>query len=220
MKNFLLFFGMTLGLNCSAQEPSAAIELPEMNILYRGYPNKVKIAVSNNSGKTIQLIGANVVMTHAGNTDEYIVKPGEGRIANLHVLLVGDERIDTVKTMQFRCANLPDPEIYWGGSKNGHLANSRTTVLFAKYPPEIPLNATFRINGWKIFHQGDTLSGTGSNLKNAEELFKSINEKTTLEFEVECVGPDGVVRIKKARWILKPFNEQEEDRVIQYKNCG
>lgn len=220
LKQLILLIGLIAASTCSSQEPSAAIEVSEMNVLYRGYPNKVKIAVSNNSGKKIHLIGANVSMINAGAPGEYIVKAGDGKTATLHVLLLSAEKTDTVRSMQFRVANLPDPEIYWGGARNGGQANSKMLLLFAKYPSEVPLNASFRINAWKMFHQGDTLVGRGSNLKNAEELIKSIQETTTFEFEVECVGPDGITRIKKAMWVVKPWAEQEEIEVIQYKNCG
>ena len=49
MNYAFLIVSLIIGFNCSAQEPTAALELPEMNLLYRGYPqHRSRPAVSNN----------------------------------------------------------------------------------------------------------------------------------------------------------------------------
>jgi hypothetical protein len=219
MNYAFLIVSLIIGFNCSAQEPTAALELPEMNLLYRGYPNKVTPAVTNNNGRHVSLIGSNVTIKKSGETG-FIVKPGKGRYTTLSVVLSDNEKFDTIRTIRFRVQNLPDPELYWAGSRNGQRANIREVGLFAKYPPEIPLNASFSVTAWKIIHKGDTISGKGSNLSPAHDLFKTIKEETNLLFEVECIGPDGIVRIKKGTWIVFPWEDEKNEIKVRAFKCG
>lgn len=223
MNYLILFIGLTIGSICSAQEPVAAIEISEHNLLYRGYPNKIVAAVTNNEGKKVRLIGSNVTIekyNDLDNSNTYIVNPGQGRSASLSILLVDSLSIDTIRTIKYRVLNLPDPVMYWGGVKNGHKGNIRTKVFFAKYPPEIPLNAKFRVVSWEVAFEGDTISGEGSNISSAEELLKKIPSGTTLTFEFAIVGPDGIIRIKKGQWKVIAWDEEKEEKFTKYINCG
>jgi hypothetical protein len=208
----LLLVCSTLVSNPSlSQEYEGALELPEMNILYRGYPNKVVAAVTNNDGCKIELIGSGCTITKTENSNLYIVKPGSGKSAYITLALVDGDSSIAVRKMEYRVSNLPDPEIYWGGVKSGGTAATHQQVLFAKYPPEIPLNAQFSISEWTMITKTDTCSGKGSNISTAEAIFREINEPTLIEFEVIVVGPDGIQRRKRGTFKVNKWVEPERE---------
>ena len=177
-------------------KPSGSIELPELNVLYRGYPNKVN-ATASGFPKT-GLTGSGVSISPSG--DGWVVKPGKGRSATLSVTgTTADGKTVSLKSMPFRVSNLPDPELYWGGVKNGGRGSKAETKLFAKYPPEIPLSASFRIVKWECQvpgAQGRPPSGPGSNIGAASNLLRAVPAGSQVSFICTVVGPDGVQRKK------------------------
>ncbi|MCO5260863.1 MAG: hypothetical protein M9916_12020 [Crocinitomicaceae bacterium] len=186
-------------------KPSGAISLPELNVLYRGYSNVVS-AVASGFDQTL-LTGAGVSVTKQG--ENWIAKPvGSGREASLSVSgknsVTG--KTQNLLTQKFRVSNLPDPELYWGASKSGEKGSRSEAKLFAKYPPEIPLNATFNIVGWEVSipgAQGAPPQGTGGVLSpNAMALIKQAKPGMTVSFLCTVVGPDGIRRKKAGAFKL------------------
>jgi hypothetical protein len=179
-------------------KPSGSIELPEMNMLYRGYPNKVNATAS---GYPETSLGGKGVTISGSASAGYIVKPkGTGRSASLSVSgRTADGKSVSLKTMKFRCSALPDPELYWGGTKNGGKASKSQTTLFAKYPPSIPLNAQFRIINWECQvpgAMGKPPGGPGSNISAASNLLRAARPGSLVSFICTVVGPDGIQRKK------------------------
>ena len=83
--------------------------------------------------------------------------------------------------------------------KNGGKASKSQTTLFAKYPPEIPLNATFRIIKWECQvpgAMGKPPSGPGSNISAASNLLRAARSGSQVSFICTVVGPDGIQRKK------------------------
>ena len=185
-------------------KPSGAIELPEMNVLYRGYNNKAE-ATASGYDQTI-LSGSGASVTKSG--DGYIVVPqGRGREAFLTVSGKNTATGQTtqLKKVSYRCVNLPDPELYWGGSKSGEKGNRRETKLFAKYPPEIPLAAEFRIIDWECTIPGAPGApprGTGGNVSSASSLILQARPGMMVSFLCTVVGPDGIQRKKAGAFKL------------------
>lgn len=178
-------------------KPQGSIELPELNVLYRGYDNKVDPTASGYD-QTI-LSGTNATISKSGNL--YIVKPGAGKEAQLTVSGKSSVLNKTVqlKTVKYRVSNLPDPELYWGAAKSGTKGSKAETKLFAKYPPEIPLNAQFRIVNWECQvpgAQGRPPSGTGSDISSASGLLRAAKPDMQVSFICTVVGPDGIQRKK------------------------
>ena len=177
-------------------KPSGAIELPELNVLYRGYANKVE-ATASGYDKTI-LSGTGVSISGGG---PYVVSPvGSGREAYLTVSGKSTASGKTVqlKKVKYRVSNLPDPELYWGAAKNGTKGSKAETKLFAKYPPEIPLNASFVIKSWECSVPGAArpVMGTGGDISAAAGLIRAAPANSTISFICTVVGPDGISRKK------------------------
>ena len=94
-------------------EPTGSIELTDLNVLYRGYPNKVE--ASGSGYQTTSLSGSNATVSKSGKG--YIVKPGKGRSATLTVTgKNADGASKVLKKGEYRVSNLPDPVLFWGGS--------------------------------------------------------------------------------------------------------
>src|SRR5690554_7551143 len=78
-----------------------------MNVLYRGYNNKVEGAASG--FPTYSLSGANNVSVSKSGTG-YIAKPGSGREATINIAGVAEDGSSTsLGSFKFRVANLPKP---------------------------------------------------------------------------------------------------------------
>jgi len=146
-------------------KPQGTVSLPDMNVLYRRYKNRVQ-GVASGYDQTV-LSGTNITLTKNG--DEYIGDPGQGREATITVSGKNSVTNKTVSlgTFTFRVSNLPDPQVYLGtiatGSTVSKSAVASMTRLFARYPPEIPLKAQFDVASWEVTVSGAprSISGTG-----------------------------------------------------------
>lgn len=213
---------LSLMLQCLSQEQVVvALENPEHNILYRGYPNMIIPAVTNNDGHKVELRGdAELSIEKWSDDQKYWVKPvSRKKYAVLHVVLISEGKVDTVRSIQYRLFNLPNPSLYWGGAFNGSKASIKQKLIFAKYPPEISLNATFSVLSWTLFFNNESVSGEGANISKAEELLKTIEQKSIVRIEAVAVGPDGVKRTIEGTWTVVPWSK-EIDRNPGMMNCG
>lgn len=179
-------------------KPSGTVSLPELNVLYRGYANKVE-AVASGYDQTI-LSGSGVSLTKSGSG--WIANPGAGRDCSITVSGKSSVTNKTVSlgSFQFRISRLPDPELYFGAAKSGENASKAETRLFAKYPPEIPLNATFSILNWELAVPGNPMApprGPGGQLTPAaSSLLRQVKPGTVIGIMTDVRGPDGVIRKK------------------------
>ncbi|PKR80557.1 hypothetical protein CW751_09285 [Brumimicrobium salinarum] len=157
--------------NYTVGKPSGTVSLPEMNVLYRGYDNKVEGAASGFPDYNLSGAG-NVSVTRSG--DGYIAKPGSGRTAKINISGVAEDGSSSnLGSFEFRVQNLPKPSVSLGRIKDGESATSgqlrASRQLFAGYPPSIPLKAKFGVVSWEISVSGAPrpVKGTGSKLSGA-----------------------------------------------------
>jgi hypothetical protein len=138
--------------------------LPEQNLLYRHHNNIIHPEVEKGMNYWLESDDTSTYIDRLG-PDEYIVRPG---IASAKVIrIVVKARIGgdttTVYTQAFRVTRLPNPNIYWGvfqvlpasdiqDIETGKLIGMGT--FFAKYPPEIPIRASFEVTK-VVFRIGD-----------------------------------------------------------------
>jgi len=181
------------------QEPEAAIELIEHNVLHRGYKNRIAVAVTNNEGGNPSIRCSNCDTAYWVESNEFVVVPGKARVTRIDVSLNYQDTTILVKKFDYRVANLPDPSVYWGSAKSGKKGSIESRLVQVKYSPEIPLNAEFVILKWTFLVNGESVSGIGiderhANLWPAGDLIKSIKEGDKVVIEVEVKGPDGVLR--------------------------
>jgi hypothetical protein len=108
-----------------------------------------------------------------------------------------------VGTFKYRVSNLPAPNINLGNVINGNSTSVNAikgqSRIFAKYPPEIPLEATFKIEKYEVFVSGlnSSAKGTGNVLdKNAKSKLKQATKGGTVVIKTSVIYPNG------SRWKL------------------
>jgi len=107
-----------------------------------------------------------------------------------------------LKTVNYRVSNLPNPEIFWGSSKDGGRINSSRT-LFAKYTPDIPLNAQFTVVSWECSTtnmRGAPPRGNGQNISAASALINAAPSGTGITMRVQVRDPAGLSRTLTGYW--------------------
>jgi hypothetical protein len=185
-------------------KPQGTVSLPEMNVLYIGYDNKVEAVASGYDQTLVSGQGVNLIKSGNG----WIGKPSPGKTATITVQGKSSVTNKTVSlgSFPFRVMRLPDPSLYWGAAKDGEKGSRSETRLFAKYPPEIPLNASFTIKSWELSipgAPGAPPKGTGNTLDGAAiSLLKQAKPGAVIGFMTTVVGPDGIVRKKGGAFTL------------------
>jgi gliding motility-associated protein GldM len=161
--------------------PTGTVSLPNMNVLYRGYNNVVEGVASGYA--TTNLIGSGL-KSLTKNGAQWIAKPGTGRTCKITVSgKTGDGVSANLGTYEFRVMNLPPPALYLGTIGNGQTVSAKAissmTKLFTKYPPGIPLDATFSVGRYEIKVSGAPrpATGVGKNLSSdAKSLLKQVKK--------------------------------------------
>ncbi len=151
-------------------KPMGTVSLPDMRVLYRGYDNKVE-GVASGYDETVLSMGGGLKSLNKKGLF-WIAIPGTDKSAT--ITISGRSSI-TKKTVPlgkfvFKVSNLPSPQVFLGsigtGTTNSKSAVASSTKLFAKYPPEITLNATFDVGTWELTVSGAprSISGSGNSL--------------------------------------------------------
>ncbi|MES2554688.1 MAG: hypothetical protein V4604_00980 [Bacteroidota bacterium] len=174
------------------------ISLPEMNILYRNYNNIVEFAV-NKQYDDMWVSGSGVSLTRSG--EQYIARvhtPSREVSISLYSNFGNDTTLHGA--FKFRTSNLPLPTIYWGTlSLNGSQFQSindsnflQMGMVFAKYPPEIPLKASFEVGEMKIRIGDSTYMNKGKTVSK-EIIDAYINAEQGTVFTIESVEVRGPI---------------------------
>lgn len=202
MKTLLTLFSISFALILQAQTPTAALETPDINMLYRGYANKIIPAVTNSNGKQIILSGKGISLNKTSD-GYYIAKPGRGKTASISIYLADKKDTTFIKEVEYRVSNLPDPSLYLGKARIGSSADIHATELHVKYIPEIPLKAEFKVKKWSITVNEETISGTGKSIKSASELLKNAPNGAVVMVNVDVLGEDGITRMRTGNWVVE-----------------
>lgn len=194
--------------NYTVGKPTGTVSLPEMNVLYRGYDNKVEGAASGYPTYDLSS-GGNVSLSKSGQY--YIAKPGTGREATINISGVAkDGSRATLGSFKFRVQDLPKPTLSIGRINDGESATSAqfraSRRLFAGYPPEIPLDAVFKIKSWEISVSGAPrpAQGNGSSLDSrALRMISNAQSGALVTIVSEYTEPSGRVRRQNAVFKVK-----------------
>jgi len=179
-------------------KPQGTVSLPEMNVLYRGYANKIEAVASGypeakvtGTGVSISKSGTGYIGTCSGGAKEATISiSGFNKVTNKSVSL---------GSFKFRVRNLPPPSLFFGGVEDGGTASRAETRIFAKYGPEIPLAVNFTVMSWELIVAGApiTAKGTGGQLDaKGVALLKQAKPGSLITIQTSVKGPDGVTRKK------------------------
>ena len=177
-------------------KPSASIAAPELNVMYRGYDNKIQAVASGYPPSEVKTTCTGC-SSFSKSGDLYIAKVKGGKEATVYVKASGK----TIGQQMFRIMPLPKPQAYLGGKTLGDKTIPNGTLkqvskLSAKLA-DSPLNVSFTVksftldvivNGKVITKKSNSGSLTGDmknllrNAKRGQKIFIG---------DVMAAGPDG-----------------------------
>ena len=174
-------------------EPTGNISLPDMNVLYRNYENRVQAVASGFDKTDIKIDGSATKRSKGSN--EWIVTPTGGSTCTISV--VGTNSITkksaSLNKVTYKVNPLPKPNAYLGSVNNGSV-NKRAEDIMVKYGPEITLNVSFSLLNWTLIANGREVTGTGNTLNaEAKKLMSNTAAGKKVALEVSYRGPDKVV---------------------------
>lgn len=167
LQNALLCFALVVTNLFSISAQEVGIEHPELNVLYRGYDNKLLLVFSDSTEldeSDVVVTGANCSISKANKPGVYIIKPGSGFKSTITLQKKVNDALVDIYSIEYRVLNLPDPVLFWGASKSGMKASRTSRALFAKYPPEIPLEAAFKVTNWTLAVNTEKVTGKGTSI--------------------------------------------------------
>lgn len=175
-------------------KPEGTVTLPEMNVLYRGYPNVVT-GVASGYDQTILNGGGNVELSKSGTG--WIAKPGSGTTAKINISGKNSVTNKTVQlgSFEYRVKALPKPSIFVGSVASGGKISTNPGGLNAGYPPEIPLKAVFTVVSWEASVAGimGKKMGNGSSLAGVSSIFGQAKPGSIVTIEARVKGPDNKI---------------------------
>lgn len=177
-------------------KPSASLTLPELMVLYKGYPNKVK-GVASGYDQTV--LNASGGISLVKNGDLYIANVSNGAGKTGTISVSGKSSITgktaNLGTFTFDLKRLPDPQLFINGQGGGKPVTKNASVITAGYGPEIPLKAVFTVMSWELGAEGinGKAKGGGTNLSARNILVQAASGKKVF-VDAKVKGPDGVVR--------------------------
>lgn len=175
-------------------KPQGSIELPHLNVLYKGYSNLVQPTASG-FPETVLKGSGNLLITKTN--EGYIVKAsGSSNSAKLMVYgkTITDELV-LLRTVTYKVNKMPKPSLYWGATMSGGRVNTSSNVAIVKYQPGIPLVANFSVLDWEIStsnSNGRSKTGNGSNFSSAASMIRGLPANTKVSITVHIRYPSGV----------------------------
>lgn len=201
-KAFLILIPLLLCLceDAKCQKSQVSYELVELDRLYRGYANLLRVKWNPKEKGTISLAGKNL------NTSEkakgiYEIVPGDDRLAYVYVLREQKGKIDTLSSKMFRVYPQPDPTLYLGKYPSGEVLLTKEEILFAKYKPDVPLNGSHRIINYRIIYGNEVLKGNQNRLDTkAQQFIAALPKGAYVMVECEVLMPDGEKKLIYGVW--------------------
>jgi gliding motility-associated protein GldM len=181
-------------------QSSSAIALPEMNVLYIGYPNKITVSASGVGAEKINIStsGGSVNRTAPG---EFVVSVSQ-QSDNFIIKAVADGK--EIGSTAFRVRQMPEPSATVGGKKSGDYVNAAALAAqggVGAYIENFPLNLKYTVTRFVVVgtdENGDLVKescqGAGFTAK-ARTIMKNLKSGDIVTIEdIYCTGPDGKTR--------------------------
>ncbi len=136
--------------------PTATIANTDMNVVYRGFDNKMEVSVPGVPSEKLRISATGATMTKQGAV--WICKPGAGNEISINVTAEIDGRTQSMGQKKFRVRPLPSPtaflsiggELWTPNSKNRVKRNDIVSApMVAEYEDGM-LKANFTITGFTV----------------------------------------------------------------------
>jgi gliding motility-associated protein GldM len=189
--------------NYSVGAPNAAVSAADLQVLYRGWNNKIKVSASGYKPESIKISCSGCSITSSPDKDgNYIAKApgGRGKEAFITVSAIDDNGKNVELTKErFRIFNLPKPTVYFGGKAGGSMKKvdavqiPKLKAQLGESPLDVPYSVTSFVmltvkNGQpiRLKSNGERLSGQ------MKAAIKKMAKGGTLTFTgVKVKGPSG-----------------------------
>ena len=192
---------ITKTVSYTVGQSSAAIALPEMNVLYIGYPNKIEVSGGGVGAEKISISapGASINKTANGKWTVNVSQQTD----NLVITASADGK--AIGALTFRVRNMPEPIATVGGQKSGAYVNAGTLAAqsgVGAFIENFPLNLTYRVTSFQVVandpQTGDLIrekvSGNAFTPR-VKQIFRGLQSEDIITIEdIQCVGPDGRTR--------------------------
>jgi gliding motility-associated protein GldM len=185
-------------------QSNAAIALPEMNVMYIGWPNQVIVSGGGVGAEKIGIKVAGGGASFDGGNGKFTVRVSQ-QTDNCIVTAYNKQDGKTLGALTFRVRQMPSPLASVGGKRSG---DGISAAALAAQPgvaaniENFPLRLTYTVTRFKVVgtdeNSGDLISipGTG-NLFTPQMKAMIRNQKPgeiiTVE-DIYCTGPDGATR--------------------------
>ncbi len=176
-------------------------QMNEMNVLYRGYENVIEIGVPKGL-KEYDVFAEGATIRKQGNS--WIVKTQDQKFVTIGVL---NKKGDTLGRQEYRCLNMPQPEIHFGGISNGGTVSDLSSILAIEYSqlywPAPGLNWKFVSFDLQIPEIDETFSISGNTITSSiQEMIKSKPLPMTISIVATVEGPGGFLRKQAATYTI------------------
>jgi len=178
-------------------QASTAIALPEMNVLYIGYPNKVTVTAAGVGAEKINISATGGRIQKTGN-GEFIVNVSS-QSDNFIITAVADGK--TLGSSTYRVRQMPEPTATVGGQKSGAYVNAATLAAqggVGAYIENFPLNLKYSVTSFNavgVDEDGNVMTKPcqgNTFTQDARNMVKKMKSGDILTIEnIYCVGPDG-----------------------------
>lgn len=193
MIQFLTSLILLLSFSASAQKNDFTFSMPADQEVYRGIDNYIQVNPGSFEG-SYQLSCPSCDTIYKSDINTYVVHAGMGRYVEL-IASSGEDPTTVLQKVMIPCLYLPDPVMYFDISKSGTTVPKTATRIFAKYPPEFHLKASFEVLEWKMFAGGESFSGKGRTLsEEAKSFLITLTKGDGIAIIATVQGPDGIAR--------------------------
>jgi gliding motility-associated protein GldM len=186
-------------VNYTIGQSSTAISLPEMNVLYIGYPNKVTVSGGGVGAEkiSINVQGGGGSVRKVAN-GEFIVSVGQ-QTDNCVIAAYADGK--QIGALTYRVRSMPEPTATVGGQESG--ATISAAALSAQggvgaYIKNFPLNLKYSVTNFNavgIDEDGNVLTKPcqgNAFTADARNMIRKMRSGDMLTIEqIYCTGPDG-----------------------------
>jgi len=190
-----------------------ALNLPDNNVLYRGYDNSIQLGAGNYKKKFI-ITGEGVSLTLIDSLTQTYLGRVSSSAKTAIVLVLSKNLRDTLERVKFRVANLPLPTLFLGNVADGE-ETVLDSIISCRYDDSkilAPTSVTFTILSYEIIIAGENTTYKGSGGIIPKETIVAIKEVLAKPREKEFLitnivttvkGADGVTRKKSGTFKLK-----------------
>jgi hypothetical protein len=142
-------------------KPTGNVSLPDMQVMYAGYPNKVS-GLASGYDQTILNPGPGLTLTKSG--EFWIATPANG-LKEVKVSISGKSSVNNktanLGEFKFRVKKLPKATVHLNGSPTGETVSKSASKVDAKYTADVDLQVKFTVVKWELTFKGRKVSGSG-----------------------------------------------------------